>query len=221
MVVDDVSSTWFQRLLKNMLYQPKLCSTTGFYCPRFFYESYDSSASASLQSCVNEYYLNSIPAFAVFPDDSTNKCWFGSPSISSGSFTPSGSSWTVYIKQSKWLKTKVFSQLISNQISAFVTTVTNDEFTSLQIPDSQLTSSSWNKYVYQVHEGTNVNGSTCTALCAFEFDRGYDSNCHFSVYDSNICYLGSLREETNTLATKVTADLDLKTCKCLKLRCSS
>ena len=102
---------------------------------------------------------------------------------------------------------------MSYQISAFVTTVTNDVFTNLQIPNSQLTSSSWNKYVYQMHEGANVNGSTCTALCAFEFDNGYDSNCHFSVYDSNVCYLGSLREETNISSTLVTADLDLKTCK--------
>ena len=109
---------------------------------------------------------------------------------------------------------KAFSKLISYQISAFVTTVTNDVFTNLQIPNSQLTSSSWNKYVYQMHEGANVNGSTCTALCAFEFDNGYDSNCHFSVYDSNVCYLGSLREETNISSTLVTADLDLKTCKC-------
>ena len=78
-------------------------SASQLYCFRFFYESYDSSATASLQSCVNEYYLNSIPAFAVFPDDSTNKCWFGSPSVSSGSFSPTGNSWTVFIKQSKWI----------------------------------------------------------------------------------------------------------------------
>ena len=103
---------------------------------------------------------------------------------------------------------------MSYQISAFVTTVTNDVFTNLQIPNSQLTSSSWNKYVYQMHEAANVNHSTCTAMCAFEFDNGYESNCHFTVYDSNICYLGSLREETSILPTPVIADLDLKTCKC-------
>ena len=202
----SMSITWilYQHLPSFLMTQP---TSVGLATHQYQVE-------ASLQSCVNEYYLNSIPAFAIFPDDSTNKCWFGSPSISSGSFTPSGNSWTVFIKQSKWLGMKAFSKLISYQISAFVTTVTNDVFTNLQIPNSQLTSSSWNKYVYQMHEAANVNHSTCTAMCAFEFDNGYESNCHFTVYDSNICYLGSLREETSILPTPVIADLDLKTCKC-------
>ena len=106
----------------------------------------------------------------------------------------------------------------SYQISAFVTTVTNDVFTNLQIPSSQLQASSWHKYVYQIHYGANVDRSTCTAMCAFEFDSGYDSNCHFSVYDSTVCYLGSLRAETAILSTQIIADIDLKTCKCQTLK---
>ena len=106
-----LTATWLLRMFPplgsrgfmiNMLNFSKN-SASQLYCFRFFYESYDSSATASLQACVNEYYLNSIPAFAVFPDDSTNKCWFGSPSVSSGSFSPTGNSWTVFIKQSKWI----------------------------------------------------------------------------------------------------------------------
>ena len=67
---------------------------------RFFYESFDSYAAASLETCVREYYLHAEQAMVIYADNSTNKCWFGNPSTSSGYMSPSGSSWTVHIKQS-------------------------------------------------------------------------------------------------------------------------
>ena len=100
MPVENVSTTWFQRQAQNSWIFQNSVVQQDFLCLRFFYESYDSSATASLQSCVNEYYLNSLTAFAIFPDHSTNKCWFGSPSVLSGSFPLRGNYWTVFVKQS-------------------------------------------------------------------------------------------------------------------------
>ena len=68
---------------------------------RFFYESYDSSAAASYEACVREYYWHAELAMAIYADNSNNKCWFGNPTTASGSITPSGSAWTVHIKQGK------------------------------------------------------------------------------------------------------------------------
>ena len=109
MPVENVSTTWFQRQVQNSYIFWNSLVHQDIFSLRFFYESYDSSATASLQSCVKEYYLNSLPAFAIFPDDSTNKCWFGSPSVLSGSFPLSGSSWTVFVKQSMWVWYSVLS----------------------------------------------------------------------------------------------------------------
>ena len=49
-------------------------------------------------------------------------------------------------------------------------------------------------------------------MCAFDRERDDGSGCHFTVYDSNSCYLGSLSGETALLnASPVTsADLQLK-----------
>ena len=38
---------------------------------------------------------------AMFVDTVANKCWFGVPSATTGSFALSGSSWTVYVKDSE------------------------------------------------------------------------------------------------------------------------
>ena len=54
-------------------------------------------------------------------------------------------------------------------------------------------------------------------MCAFDRERDDGSGCHFTVYDSNSCYLGSLSGETALLnASPVTsADLQLKDGKIL------
>ena len=38
---------------------------------------------------------------AIFADTAASKCWFGKPSTSTGAITLSGSSWTVYVKDSE------------------------------------------------------------------------------------------------------------------------
>ena len=51
-------------------------------------------------------------------------------------------------------------------------------------------------------------------MCAYDWEKASDSNkCHFTVYDSNTCYLGTLMAgETNLLSTVpvTTAHLYLK-----------
>ena len=67
------------------------------------------------------------------------------------------------------------------QIPAFVTTVTDGLFTNVEIPSGDLTSSSWNKFVYRVYEGSGVTQEACTAMCAFDYDsidRTYDYGCY-------------------------------------------
>ena len=96
----------------------------------------------------------------------------------------------------------------------------NGIFTNLQIPNSDLMSSSWNMYVYRAYEGAHVNQSTCTAMCAIDYPNQDGANCQFTQYDSNICYLGTLKGEMNVLAATNSADLHLKTCKYPKTICS-
>ena len=90
--------------------------------------------------------------------------------------------------------------------------MTDGIWTTLKIPNSELTSSLWNKYVYRVYEGTHVDQSTCTAMCAFDHPNVAGHNCHFTVLNSNTCYLGTLDVETSVLANPVAGvDLLLKT----------
>ena len=105
-------------------------------------------------------------------------------------------------------------------LSGFVTSVTNGIFTNLQIPNSDLMSSSWNMYVYRAYEGAHVNQSTCTAMYAIDYPNQDGANCQFTQYDSNTCYLGTLKGEMNVLAATNSADLHLKTCKYPNIFCS-
>ena len=89
-------------------------------------------------------------------------------------------------------------------------------FTTEAIPSGDLTDSSWNKYVYRIYSGSHVDQDVCTAMCAFDFPNSDGSKCGFVVLDSNSCYLGSLNNETDILASPVAAaNLQLKTCKYL------
>ena len=56
----------------------------------------------TLSSCILEFYANAYDSMAIFVDEAANKCWFGLPSTTTGSFALSGSSWRVYIKDSKF-----------------------------------------------------------------------------------------------------------------------
>ena len=67
-----------------------------------------------------------------------------------------------------------------------MTTVIDNLFTNVQIPSGDLTSSSWNRFVYRVYEGSSITETTCTAMCAFDHDNidgTYDYGCHSGSYD--------------------------------------
>ena len=74
------------------------------YFFRFFVEGYDSTTTASLETCVADYYFHSLVTTAVFADDTTNKCWFGVSSTTTGNIVVSASSWTVYVKLGEFLR---------------------------------------------------------------------------------------------------------------------
>jgi hypothetical protein len=101
--------------------------------------------------------------------------------------------------------------------SAFV--ITTGEFTTMVIPSGDLDGSNWNKYVYRVYSGAEVNEMTCAAMCVFDYhnDQAYspypDVRCQFTVLDSTTCYLGTLQEERSLLANPLIKDMNLKTSK--------
>ena len=76
--------------------------TTNWF-PRFFSVGYDSAtAPPTISSCIAEFFASSYDSMAIFPDTAANKCWFGMPAATTGSFAPAGSSWSVYVKDSKY-----------------------------------------------------------------------------------------------------------------------
>ena len=81
------------------------------------------------------------------------------------------------------------------------------------IPIVDLTDSSWNKYVYRIYHGSNVDEDRCNVMCAFDYPNADGSNCQFTVFDNSICYLGSLARETDLLANPTSTVLRLKTGK--------
>lgn len=107
-------------------------------------------------------------------------------------------------------------------VSGFVTAKTTDEFTNWEIAASELTSSSWNKFVYRVYEGANVDQDTCTAMCVFDSDRisaTLSYGCHFTVFDGSKCYLGSIDWFDRSLVPSITANnLNFKHCKLMITR---
>ena len=50
-------------------------------------------------------------------------------------------------------------------------------------------------------------------MCVFDYPNVDGSNCHFLLFESNICYLGSLAEERYLLANTMSTTLYLKTGK--------
>ena len=76
-------------------------SSSQIMSSRFFSEGFDSKRTASLESCVADYYFHSLAATAVFADTTANKCWFGVSSTTTGNIVVSASSWTVFVKIGK------------------------------------------------------------------------------------------------------------------------
>ena len=94
---------------------------------------------------------------------------------------------------------------------AFASTTT-DDFATEVIPSSDLSLSYWNKYVYRVYSGSNVDQDRCTAMCVFDHpETTLNISCHFTAYAANVCYLGNFMAERTLLADKVVADLHIKT----------
>jgi hypothetical protein len=82
-----------------------------------------------------------------------------------------------------------------------------------------LDGSNWNKYVYRVYNGAEVNEMTCAAMCVFDYynNQAYSPypyiRCQFTVLDSTTCYLGTLQEERSLLTNPVLKDMNLKNSK--------
>ena len=98
--------------------------------------------------------------------------------------------------------------------SAGFSTTTSGVFASQVIPHGDIVGSSWNRYVYRLYQGSNVDQNRCTTMCAFDHPNSDGSKCHFIAYESNICYLGNLTGETNLLNNPILTDLHLKIGRC-------
>ena len=95
--------------------------------------------------------------------------------------------------------------------------MTDGIWTTLIIPNSELVSSHWNKYVYRVYEGPHVDQNTCTAMCAFDYKdaaSSYSYGCHFTVFDGTRCYLGSIGYEGDLVASITGDELHFKRGEC-------
>ena len=66
-----------------------------------------------------------------------------------------------------------FSILKTPWFLDFVTTNTGGIFEEFIIPEADLVSSMWNKYVYRVYSSAegDSNNHTCKAMCAFDSDN--------------------------------------------------
>jgi hypothetical protein len=95
-----------------------------------------------------------------------------------------------------------------------MTTKTTHMFDTILIPNSEIETSGWNKYVYRVYTPAILNDTVCAAMCVFDAynDKAYSpyKRCFFWVADSTNCYLGRLEEETSLLASPVIGDMSIK-----------
>ena len=58
-----------------------------------------SGTVATIEDCCGEFYMSCQFNHLVFVDSNNNECHFGMATTTNGSITPSGTSWTVYIKE--------------------------------------------------------------------------------------------------------------------------
>ena len=54
-------------------------------------------------------------------------------------------------------------------------------------------------------------------MCAFDHPNSDGAKCHFTAYQSNVCYLGTLDGEKNELNNPISTELYLKISRCLNL----
>jgi hypothetical protein len=63
----------------------------------------------------------------------------------------------------------------------------------------------------RIYTDSPVNRTTCSSMCAFDFIRNNNENCHFFALDGDKCYLGMLNYETSLLETAPATEVNLKT----------
>jgi hypothetical protein len=83
--------------------------------------------------------------------------------------------------------------------SDFSSTTVDGVFETFVIPVADGTESAWTEYVYRIYNGSDVNETHCTAMCAFDM-------CHFVVFATdqnglNNCYLGTLGNKSSVVST--------------------
>ena len=76
---------------------------------RFFGKYFDSPRVPSLESCVADFYFNSVVATALYADTNALKCWFGDSATTDGSINLIGDIWVAYIKSGGFIKNTHFS----------------------------------------------------------------------------------------------------------------
>ena len=94
--------------------------------------------------------------------------------------------------------------------SEFAATTSGD-FTTEIIPISDLSLSSWYKYVYRIYSGSNADQDRCTAMCVFDHPNSDNASCHFTAFVSDVCYLGNFGEEKSLLIERPDSALHIKT----------
>ena len=90
----------FQGITFRIVIEKRYSQNQVWNCPlRFFAESYPSLGTASLESCVADYFFSSVAGTILYADATANMCYFGDSTTTTGPVvTPSTSSWTAYIK---------------------------------------------------------------------------------------------------------------------------
>ena len=82
-------------------------ANSEFNLPRFFGVSFDSwETPPTLSSCIIEFFANAYDSATIYVDIAGNKCWFGTPSTSTGSIPLSGTEWRVHVKESESVVTR-------------------------------------------------------------------------------------------------------------------
>ena len=119
------------------------------------------------------------------------------------------------VKENKRMCVLTVNTYFTKSPAGFSTT-TSGVFASKVIPHGDLVGSSWNRYVYRLYQGANVDQNRCTTMCVFDHPNSGGSKCHFTAYQSNICYLGTLAGETNLLDNQISTDLYLKIGRCME-----
>ena len=96
---------------------------------RFFIASYAATGTASLESCVKDYFFSAVDSTILYADTTTNMCYFGDADTSTGAIiTPSDSSWPAYIKTCKCFGDTTFGVTKFNKCIYFISICGNNQW---------------------------------------------------------------------------------------------